>query len=300
MSALWCSIESSSIEAEDGHQIHVLRSSTERRSSKGPLLFIHGSYHSAYCWGDKFLPFFAGDLGYECTALSLRGTGPTGMIDGDSSKSIAIDRHISDVRRVLDRFSRPPTIIAHSFGGLVTMKLLEDEGYRRKVRGVVTLCSVPPSGNGPMTKRFLLRDFWSAIKITRGFVLKEVKNSPKICRELFFDESVGDEDIAKYMQRFKEDSEIGIDLGSLRGQLPSDTSMSDSGLATYLESDMNLRRLCIGAEKDYIVDREGVEETAKYFDVSPKYIENAYHDCMLGPAWEPTAKVIEQWLEEGV
>ena len=291
-------IESSSLKAQDGLDIHVLKStSTSKGSSKCPLLFIHGSYHSAYCWGDHFLPYFE-SKGYDCLALSLRGTGPTGMLEGDESKSVDINSHISDVKKVLSSFSQPPVIIAHSFGGLVSMKLLEDDDTRSKTRGVVTLCSVPPSGNGPMTGRFLKRDIWSALQITRGFVLKTVRSSPKLCRELFFDDSVSDEDISLYMDRFKKDSVIGIDLGSLKGNLPSDTSMSENGIANFLDSDTNLRRLCLGAENDYIVDHEGVEETARYLGVVPTFIKGAYHDCFVGPIWKRTATTIEEWLEQ--
>lgn len=293
-------IEESTLEISDGLNIHVLKSTLKgnNNNKKTPLLFIHGSYHSAYCFGDHFLPHFEGK-GFECLGLSLRGTGPTGMLEGDESKSIGIERHVSDVKDVLDSyFDRPPIIVAHSFGGLVSMKLLEDEATRSKVKGIVTLCSVPPSGNGPMTGRFLKRDIWSALSITRGFVLKAVRTSAKLCRELFFDDSVSDEDVALYMDRFKTDSIIGIDLGSLRGNLPSDVSMSKSGVATYLESGSPLKCLCLGAEKDYIVDHEGVEETARYLGVAPTFIEGAYHDCMVGPVWERTAAIIEDWVEQ--
>lgn len=44
-----------------------------------PLLFVHGSYHSSWCWAEHFLPYFA-SLGYPCYAVSLRGTGPTGTL----------------------------------------------------------------------------------------------------------------------------------------------------------------------------------------------------------------------------
>eukprot|EP00579_Thalassiosira_antarctica_P026748 CAMPEP_0202022360 /NCGR_PEP_ID=MMETSP0905-20130828/49329_1 /ASSEMBLY_ACC=CAM_ASM_000554 /TAXON_ID=420261 /ORGANISM="Thalassiosira antarctica, Strain CCMP982" /LENGTH=64 /DNA_ID=CAMNT_0048584473 /DNA_START=51 /DNA_END=242 /DNA_ORIENTATION=+ len=39
--------------------------------------------------------------------------------------------------------------------------------------GVALLCSVPPSGNGPMTLRFLLRSVRDSWKIIAGFVLKK-------------------------------------------------------------------------------------------------------------------------------
>lgn len=63
-----------------------------------------------------------------------------------------------------------------SFGGIVLLKLMEElasdetaavdgegerqgsgnlRGIQAKISGAVFLCSVPPSGNGPMTKRFI-------------------------------------------------------------------------------------------------------------------------------------------------
>ena len=39
-----------------------------------PLLFVHGSWHGAWCWDEHLLDFFA-DKGYRAVALSLRGHG---------------------------------------------------------------------------------------------------------------------------------------------------------------------------------------------------------------------------------
>lgn len=37
-----------------------------------PLVFIHGSFHAAWCWAEHWLPFFSGS-GFDCYALSLLG-----------------------------------------------------------------------------------------------------------------------------------------------------------------------------------------------------------------------------------
>jgi hypothetical protein len=56
----------------------------------------------------------------------------------------------------------------------------------------------------------------------------------------------------------------------------------------------------IGAQRDFIVDREGVEETATYFGVSePLYVDSP-HDVMLGRNWEITANIIQNWVKESV
>lgn len=41
-----------------------------------PLVFIHGSFHAAWCWGEHWMPFLA-SKGYETFAISLRGTSGT-------------------------------------------------------------------------------------------------------------------------------------------------------------------------------------------------------------------------------
>lgn len=54
----------------------------------------------------------------------------------------------------------------------------------------------------------------------------------------------------------------------------------------------------IGAEKDAIVDREGVLETAKYFGLeAPVIIQGACHDLMLTEmARQETLAVIDTFL----
>lgn len=35
-----------------------------------PLVFVHGSYHAAWCWAEHWLPLFSAS-GYDCYAISL-------------------------------------------------------------------------------------------------------------------------------------------------------------------------------------------------------------------------------------
>ena len=34
-------------------------------------MFVHGSFHAAWCWAERWLPFFS-RAGFRCFALSLR------------------------------------------------------------------------------------------------------------------------------------------------------------------------------------------------------------------------------------
>lgn len=44
----------------------------ERTSENPPLVFVHGSYHAAWCWAEHWMPFFSAS-GYDCYAVSLLG-----------------------------------------------------------------------------------------------------------------------------------------------------------------------------------------------------------------------------------
>lgn len=51
------------------------RGSDQIRSTKNPpLVFVHGSFHAAWCWAEHWLPFFSQN-GYDSYALSLLGQG---------------------------------------------------------------------------------------------------------------------------------------------------------------------------------------------------------------------------------
>lgn len=42
------------------------------KSQNPPLVFIHGSFHAAWCWAEHWLPYFSQN-GYDCYAVSLLG-----------------------------------------------------------------------------------------------------------------------------------------------------------------------------------------------------------------------------------
>lgn len=64
--------------------------------TKSPILLIHGSFHSAWCFAENFMPFF-NSLGHDCYAISLRGTAATGMPPMQPGESVKIEEHVADV-----------------------------------------------------------------------------------------------------------------------------------------------------------------------------------------------------------
>jgi pimeloyl-ACP methyl ester carboxylesterase len=248
-------------------------------------------------------------------APSWRGTG--GTFAGDSVKKVKIMEHVADLESLLDMLpqlvgsdSSKPVIICHSFGGLAVMKLLElypDKASR--LGGIVTMCSVPPSGNGKLTMRYLRRSLRDSWKITAGFAMKKCLTDSSLCRQLFFggekrtlddglveDYGLDDGKVEEYQSYFARDSEATIDLIDLAKKLPS--LKTTEGKATFVGSLPPC--LVLGAKDDFIVDREGVEETAAYFGLQEPLIVDSPHDVMLGRKWTNAANALDQWLKEKV
>lgn len=321
-------IQDEQIELSSGVSMQVLscQSSSSSKSNNQkkltPLIFLHGSFHAAWCWAEHYLPYFA-TLGYPAAALSWRGTG--GTFAGEGVKKVKIEEHVSDLHAFLNEFVpqwmeksdsknkliNKPVLISHSFGGLSIMKLLElYPETMNEISGAIIMCSVPPSGNGKMTMRFLRRSLRDSWKITAGLAMKKCITNPKLCRELFFggeddDYGISDDDIVRFQSYFERDTVATIDLMGLAKQLPS-VQTDENGRALFLKPSSSSSTtsssspvfLVIGATEDFIVDQEGNEETATYFGTESPIVVDSPHDVMLGKNWKNAANVIHNWLQD--
>lgn len=293
----------------------------ESHKQQPPIIFLHGSFHGAWCWTEHFFEYFV-QRGYSLVAPSWRGTGGTPA--GEGIKKVQIGQHVADLDCLLHELSKddgngvlggstttPPVLVAHSFGGLAIMKWLEEDPVQRasRISGICMMCSVPPSGNGKMTMRYLRRSLVDSYRITVGFAMKQCLKNADLCRRLFFggpkttmsdgsstiqDYGVSDQDIERYQSYFTRDSEATIDLFDLATQLPSSTT-DDQGRASFWKALPPC--LVLGATDDFIVDREGVEETARYFHVNAPLLVDSPHDVMLGAKWQNAAQTLADWLE---
>lgn len=292
------------------------------RYDKPVLAFLHGSFHAGWCWSEEYMPHFA-SMGYPCVALSLQGTGGTPAAE-EGARKVKMASHVADLDAFLRGLSdgddrslgldlgEDPRIVllGHSFGGLTIMKWLEqyydedDDADRRGgvgLAGVALLCSVPPSGNGPMTLRFLRRSLVDSWKITAGFVLKKAITDKSNCRDLFFggaedDNGISDEDVERYQGYFERDTAATIDLGDLAKQLPSAKADEESKRAPFVDK-LQHKSLVIAARDDFVVDEEGSRESARYLGLESPVFVDSPHDVMLGRKWRNGADAILEWLQ---
>ncbi|KAF3444175.1 hypothetical protein FNV43_RR13865 [Rhamnella rubrinervis] len=264
-----------------------------KRDENPPLVFVHGSYHAAWCWAEHWLPFFSAS-GYDCYAISLLGQGesddPAGSVAG------TLQTHAGDVADFIHRELRsPPVLLGHSFGGLVIQyyianikndQFLDMEKLYPKLAGAVLICSVPPSGNSGLVWRFLFSKPIAAFKVTYSLAAKAFQTSLPLCKETFFSAAMEDHLVLRYQALMKESSRMPLfDLRKLNASLPVPSVPKSS-----------IELLVLGANDDFIVDGEGLDETGTFYGVSPISVEGVAHDMMLDCSWKKGADVILSWL----
>ncbi|KAF5737744.1 hypothetical protein HS088_TW13G00634 [Tripterygium wilfordii] len=265
----------------------------ETNSENPPLVFVHGSYHAAWCWAEHWLPFFSG-FGYDCYAVSLLGQGdsdaPAGSVAG------SLQTHAGDIADFIHKnLGLPPVLLGHSFGGLIIQyyiasikseQLLEKGKLFPNLTGAVLVCSVPPSGNSGLVWRYLFSKPVAAFKVTRSLAAKAFQTSLSLCKETFFSPTMEDDLVLRYQELMKESSTMPLfDLRKLNSSLPVPSVPKSS-----------IEVLVLGAKNDFIVDAEGLDETGRFYGVTPICVEGVAHDMMLDCSWEKGAKAILSWL----
>ncbi|XP_061348525.1 uncharacterized protein LOC133293915 isoform X1 [Gastrolobium bilobum] len=269
----------------------VTEKELEKKKEQTPLVFVHGSYHAAWCWAEHWFPFFSAS-GYDCYALSLLGQGESDA----PADSVAgtLQTHARDVADfIYQNIRSPPVLFGHSFGGLIIQYYISNLGSDKhieplypKLRGAVLVCSVPPSGNSGLVWRYLFSKPIAAFKVTRSLAAKAFQSSLSLCKETFFSATMEDHVVKRYQELMKESSRMPLfDLRKLNASLPVPSVPN-----------CPIEILVLGANDDFIVDAEGLKETAKFYGVSPVCVEAVAHDMMLDISWEKGAKVILSWL----
>lgn len=261
---------------------------------KPPLLFVHGSYHAAWCWAEHWLPYFSIN-GYDCYALSLLGQGESDA--PAASVSGTLQTHASDVADFIrNKMKLPPVLVGHSFGGLIVQYYIsytaneesqDVKNLYQSLAGAVLVCSVPPSGNSGIVWRYLFTKPVVAFKVTRSLAAKAFQTSLPLCKETFFSKSLEDQLVLRYQKLMTESSRMPLfDLRKLNASLPVPP-----------KSDTSCNVLVLGAHNDLIVDMEGLHETGRFYGVSPLCLEGVAHDMMLDSSWEQGAEAILSWLK---
>lgn len=242
-----------------------------------PLLFIHGTLHTAACWEVHFLDYFA-QHGYAAHALNLRGHGNS---EGrEKLRWTRIADFVEDVENVVQQLPNPPILIGHSMGGFIIQKYLE----KHDAPAAVLLSSPSPSGLLPTAIRTARRQPWAFAKVNLTLSLKPLIATPQLVGEAFFSKDLPNHLLREYWRQTQDDSyRAFLDMVVL--DLPKPERVKT-------------RLLVLGAGRDNMIAPKEIEETARAYYAHVEIIPGVAHNSMLELGWQNVAERILVWLNE--
>ncbi|MBA2710957.1 MAG: alpha/beta fold hydrolase [Tatlockia sp.] len=255
--------------------LELLSCMTQEKMNKPALLFIHGSFHAAWCWAEHFMPYLASH-GYPAYALSLRGHGAS---EGHHAlDEYNLNHYVDDVAATIATFEEPPVLIGHSYGGVVVQQYLQRTDNQCK--NIILLASPKPRNASRAAVFSALRHPLQFIKL-----MKFNKGKGKVPEALFFSKELTAETRQGYLQRFQRQSKRVFSEFKLFGieQIPA---MLSSCL------------VMIADKGDKFVSLKAAKDTARFYSGELKTLSFGAHDMMLENQWQQAADVIRVWLEE--
>src|SRR5512132_718052 len=203
-----------------------------------PLLFIHGTLHTAACWDVHFLDYFA-QHGYAAHAVNLRGHGNS---EGrERLRWTRIANFVDDVESAVQQFPSPPILIGHSMGGFIIQKYLENHD----APAAVLLSSPSPAGLLPTAIRTARRQPWAFAKVNLTMSLLPLIATPQLVGEAFFSDDLPEEQLVEYWKQTQDDSFMAF-LDMVVLDLPKPAKVK-----TPL--------LILGAERDNMISSREIE-----------------------------------------
>jgi pimeloyl-ACP methyl ester carboxylesterase len=242
-----------------------------------PLLFIHGTLHTASCWDVHFLDYFA-EHGYAAHAVNLRGHGKS---EGrEKLRWTRIADFVEDVADVVQQLPSPPILIGHSMGGFIVQKYLEDHD----APAAVLLSSPSPAGLLPTAIRTARRQPGAFAKINLTLSLLPLIATPRLVGEAFFSRDLPEEQLLEFWKQTQDDSYMAfLDMVAL--DLPK-----PARVRTPL--------LVLGAARDNMIGRREIEATARAYNTQAEIIPDVAHNSMLEERWQSVAERILAWLNK--
>jgi alpha-beta hydrolase superfamily lysophospholipase len=256
-------------------KLEIISVKPTSKTHQHPLVFVHGAWHSAWSW-ENFLPYFA-DHGYECYAFSFRGHGASE--GGDRLRWFSTHQYVADLEQIVEEMSVPPVLIAHSMGGYILQRYLE----QHSAPAGVLLSSLPTVGIFGMMLRMLRRHPGSTLKALLLMNPWYFVSTPALAKDYLFSDNYPNDKFLAYYPRIQPES-FRVALEATLLSLPRPAKVR-----TPL--------LVLAAENDRVFTKREQEKTAQAYNTKAIFYPNMAHDMMLEAGWQSVADRILDWLQ---
>jgi len=261
-------------------QLELVVREAKEKAFTHPILFAHGAWHGAWCWEEKFIPYFL-ENGFDCYAFNMRGHGAS---ECERPFHLSgVDDYVADLESVVRQIGTDLVLVGHSMGGLVVQRYLETHG----APAAVLMASVPPGGILRFVMRVARRHPKTFIKYLATLNPRVAVATPELVCDLFFSEDVPHEKLDRYFSKMgTESARAAIEMIALR--LPRAGRVRAWGTPV----------LVLGAADDTVFSPAEVKATARAYGVEAEIYDEMAHDMMLEAGWQDVADRIMDWLRE--
>ena len=232
---------------------------------KETILFVHGVCHGAWCWEEKFIPYFQ-NLGYECIALNLPGHETPG-----STQRIpySLNDYVQALHQAVAKLDQPPIIIGHSMGGMILQRFLKTGTCKK----AILLSAVPPTGALMATLRVIGNNLGTLPYLFTGNLLGVFRKYPLL---MFNDTKIAE----KYASNMCAESFLAF-----------------VALVLPIFHKITTPLLVVGGSKDQLITVNEFAQTAKRYGAKLEIIEGGSHDLMLDDDFMKSVEVIHNWIK---
>lgn len=231
---------------------------------KETIVFVHGVCHGAWCWEEKFIPYFQ-ELGYKCIALNLPGHETPGSTQ---RISYSLNDYVQALHQAAEKLDQPPIIIGHSMGGMILQRFLKTGTCKK----AILLSSVPPSGALMASLRVIVNQLGTLPYLFTGDLLGVFTKYPLL---MFNDAKIAEKHTAN---------------------MCAESFLAFVGLVVPVFHKITTPLFVIGGSDDQLITVQEFSQTAKHYGAKLAIIKGGSHDLMLDVDFEKTAKVIQEWI----
>lgn len=256
-------------------EVITKKAKIEKRATS--ILFVHGYWHAAWCWEEKFMNYFA-EHNITTHALSLRGHGNS---ENKNIRWTPLADFVDDLVQVYNQIESSPILIGHSMGGMLVQKFLETH----HAPAAILLASAPPKGVLPTVFRMLARHPIAFFKANFTFNSYHMVAKPDHYKDTFFSKNFPESELTRYHSLLKTDSfRAFMDMIFL--DLPKPKKVNDTPM------------LILGSTNDKIIGAKEVKATAKTYNKEIEIFSGIGHSMMLDNGWQQVADRIINWIDE--
>ncbi len=242
------------------------------------LLLVHGAWHGAWCWEQRFAPYLR-DQGIQVDTFDLPGHGRS---DTRRIPWYSVSDYADAVERHIQASARPIVVAGHSMGGYVVQHVMQRQPSN--LAGAALVAAAPPWGVTSVVLHLLRTRPLDLLTASLGLNLYHLVREPRFAHALFYSARMPEDEVRQYWEKAQNESfRAFLDMLVLDRPKPA-------------KADPALPKWVIGGEHDVIFPPEVVRRTATAYGANATIYPDMAHNLMLDPGWEHVADDLANWL----